>query len=459
MTDAILQRVVADLKPLILAKWRDEEPYRSSSGPQAKKFGIVDVHRGDTYQVAYFLQKNNSHNLLIKSRYFVARPPTQYMPSVAKDPNTLDTSSRATSRKRGNPKPVKQGAKPQPKPKKRKRKDDSEEEAESTGTDEEDANIARTGPIGTRRSTRTRGGGGIAPGVYREDDMNDEDDEREDHSSTRRGDAEERDTEMEDRTANDLPLTSATDTTRVKAEINEEGILSVLSGTIPMASGGDADNTQVDESSSHDQDNSMLVAEDAEEEEKPKPDLSLRYAGYTIPDVCLAIIVEPWKDPSWSRAGTREPSVIPTGPGADVNRSRFVGVVASAPAREETEPLSDMASSPGSRAKTPLFREFTPMPEAGPSTSASFSVRPLAPQTFGRTLPRVPLFHESTPAPDEDGFFPTDFGDEAENGTTSIMQFSQAMNLGGTKSSGFGNGDEGDEDDLDVFLADADEAR
>lgn len=230
-----------------------------------------------------------------------------------------------------------------------------------------------------------------------------------------------------------------------------------------MNSGEDVDrDTQMGETG-NDHDNPVLIAEEGEEEEeKPKPDLSLRYAGYTIPDVCLTIIVEPWKPPPGtspsSRAGTREPSVMPTGPGAEINRSRFVGVVASAP-RESTEPPPERASTiPASRAQTPLFRELTPMPEAGPSASASPGPGPLAPQMFGRTLPRVPLFHEASPPLDDDDFLPDIFNDGVDE-TSGIMQFSQAMNLGGTKSRGVGDGDEGDEDDMDVFLADADERR
>ncbi|KAG8901481.1 hypothetical protein FRB99_005285 [Tulasnella sp. 403] len=47
MSDRILQRVIADMKPLILKKWREEQVYKDiTSGPKAKRFGVVDVYRG-----------------------------------------------------------------------------------------------------------------------------------------------------------------------------------------------------------------------------------------------------------------------------------------------------------------------------------------------------------------------------------------------------------------------------
>lgn len=251
----------------------------------------------------------------------------------------------------------------------------------------------------------------------------------------------------------DAPAMATPSVTRVKAEPDDGGMLSLLSDTIPM------DDTEMAGPQSpppgtmpSTEDDNSLMLEAEEEEEKPKPDLGLRYSGYTLPDVCLTIIVEPWTSTS-SRAATREPSVIPIGPGATIQRSRFVGV-APVP-REETEP----PETPGAREQTPLFREFTPMPEAG-SSSTGPDIRPRAPPTFGRNLPHVPLFHEMTPAPDDDRHTYFGFDDEDDdNGTSNLVQFSQAMNLGGTKSSGVANGDERDDDDQDVFRADADEGR
>ncbi|KAG9040111.1 hypothetical protein FRB95_000040 [Tulasnella sp. JGI-2019a] len=378
---------------------------------------------------------------------------------------TPNSKSETRPRKGGKPKNVKPQTKSQLKPRKRKRNDDYGEEAQDSGSGENESDgdgDDPTEPVGTRRSVRTQGSRHVAPGPYREFDESDDEDRLEDQQPGKGLAAavnctEECDTEMNaEQSTKERHEINVQNAIRVKAEPDEGNTLSVLSGTIPMTAGDNADqDTQMDETG-NDYDHAMLIAaDDEEEEEKPKPDLSLRYAGYTIPDVCLTIIVEPWSSPS--RAGTREPSIVPTGPGAGINRSRFVGVVASTPAREETEPPLESTSTPASRAQTPLFREFTPMPEAGPSVSAP--LRPPAPQTFGRILPRVPLFHEATPAP-EDDFLPDNFDDgDEENETSSIMQFSQAMNLGSTKSSGFGNGNEGDEDDMDVFLADADEGR
>jgi len=70
----------------ILQKWKEESPFRDEKvGASHKRFGLMGLHRGgtriiafsvsmngdaipviDTYQVAFFLKKNQTHSLLVK---------------------------------------------------------------------------------------------------------------------------------------------------------------------------------------------------------------------------------------------------------------------------------------------------------------------------------------------------------------------------------------------------------
>lgn len=103
-------------------------------------------------------------------------PPIEYTP--------LGTKRGTKSRKEGKSKQATARAKPQPKPKKRKRKDESDEEAQESSSDEEggrgNGNAANE-RVGTRRSARTQGSLGVAPGTYQEFDE-DEDEYKEEES-------------------------------------------------------------------------------------------------------------------------------------------------------------------------------------------------------------------------------------------------------------------------------------
>lgn len=167
-----------------------------------------------------------------------------------------------------------------------------------------------------------------------------------------------------------------------------------------------------------------------DDEDLKKPTLNLRYAGFTLPDVCLVIIAEPF-DGSY-RANTREPS---TAPGVG---SRFVGL-APRP-RDETEPPQ---AAPNVQ-KKPLFRGFTPF------TEPDEEIEQLPTR---KAYPPVPLFHEDTPAPGGEG------EDSDGAGASHLLQFSQAMNVGGSRAHTALGAEDDDEDDVDAFLADADEAR
>ncbi|KAG9016625.1 hypothetical protein FRB90_002740, partial [Tulasnella sp. 427] len=109
MTDKILTQVIKDLRPLIQKKWREELEFKDASGAKGKKFGVVDVYRGETYQLAYFLQRHESHHLLIKSRHFSSEPrrPLVSMPSKSETPelskqidDSQKTKAAAQKRKR-----------------------------------------------------------------------------------------------------------------------------------------------------------------------------------------------------------------------------------------------------------------------------------------------------------------------------------------------------------------------
>lgn len=214
----------------------------------------------------------------------------------------------------------------------------------------------------------------------------------------------------------------------MKTEQEDADLAALLARASPMAAEG-ADYLKP-QSDRHSLPRESQEAESMDvDEAQQKPTLTLRYDGYTIPNVCLAIIVEPCSG-SASRAATREPSIAPGG----LKPSRYVGL--APPSRAATEvPEEESPTLP----KQPLFRDFTPMP------GEEVQEAPRFPSVASRrTYPPVPLFHEETPGLDDDD-------------GTNLIQFSQAINLGGNRRT-IGEGG-GDEDDADALLADADEAR
>lgn len=161
----------------------------------------------------------------------------------------------------------------------------------------------------------------------------------------------------------------------------------------------------------------LLAAE--EEEEKPKPIMSLQYQGFSIHGRCLCVIVEPYPPIRSQRAV----SLAPTG---------LVGPRAPSIAPPDFVP-SDGA---GQRARTPLF---FPDPDYDRERSAT-------PAPFRQRIrPPVPLFNE----------VPTyDDGDDEDGG---MLAFSQILQSVGNYNTGAVEDD--DEIDGSVFLGDADEAR
>ncbi|KDR83631.1 hypothetical protein GALMADRAFT_235929 [Galerina marginata CBS 339.88] len=74
MSDKVLQHVLSDLRPHILAKLKSEAD-SLTGGSLAHNKATVDTHRGDTYQFCYFIRKTEPHSVVIKSRTFRATPP------------------------------------------------------------------------------------------------------------------------------------------------------------------------------------------------------------------------------------------------------------------------------------------------------------------------------------------------------------------------------------------------
>ncbi|KAI0307285.1 hypothetical protein B0F90DRAFT_549097 [Multifurca ochricompacta] len=102
MSDRVLHQVVADLRPKIIQKLRAESDAHMGPGltPTNVKKGTVDVHRGDTYQFAYFLRETEPHSVLIKTRNFVL----DTQPLL---PASSSTSREETDQRKGSS--VKQG--------------------------------------------------------------------------------------------------------------------------------------------------------------------------------------------------------------------------------------------------------------------------------------------------------------------------------------------------------------
>ncbi|KIJ56621.1 hypothetical protein M422DRAFT_22773 [Sphaerobolus stellatus SS14] len=119
MTDYTLQKVLEDLRPHIGPKLRLEtDPVTSRKGAASKK-GEVEVHRGDTYQFAYWFRKNEPHAVLIKERHFVQHqaPKESTTEERAIDASADPASGEVPSRKRKRGKePEKQAAEPQLQP-------------------------------------------------------------------------------------------------------------------------------------------------------------------------------------------------------------------------------------------------------------------------------------------------------------------------------------------------------
>ena len=157
---------------------------------------------------------------------------------------------------------------------------------------------------------------------------------------------------------------------------------------------------------------------DAEdEEEKPKLSMRVTYQGFTIYDRCLCVIIEPW--PATRNTRSVAPSLA-----EDLGNTREL---------PERIPMTT------SRERTPLF-----LPELDPRRSITPAPLP------SRFRPPVPLFDGNTEHEVQE-----DIREDIieEDG---MMAFSQALKS--VRGERAGSAD-GDDDEGDVFLGDADERR
>ncbi|KAG5639258.1 hypothetical protein H0H81_004919 [Sphagnurus paluster] len=318
MSDMVLQHVLADLRPHILPKLKTETNMILGNTAPSKK-GMVDTHRGETYQFCYFFRKAEPHSVVVKARNFVALP-SKKRPEMPPPP--LPSSSKSGKRKA---KSVVEGGSAEVVRKKRKTKGKGKARDErDISTSSHDEGGENTNPAPRRSQRQTK----IHPGGYNElDDIND--------STT--------------------DATGATDIDRIdpihshNPSISGQGALNDMDvDAIPQPKNTPA--------------LSMATLElEVEEEEKPKLGLQLKYQGFGIYGHCLCVVVEPWPP---MRSVSRTPSVAPF-----LDRGQSVG---------STNPVPSGVSS-FVREKTPLFlpddwrgRSETPEVQYIPPTRSSF---------------------------------------------------------------------------------------
>lgn len=452
MSERVLQHVLSDLRPLsdgpilsafkmhlltfgffnlhrILPKLIAEENVNlGPHGAGSAKKGTLDVHRGgkqhlyvlqltfallnavhlDSYQFGYFLRNTEPHAVLIKTRRFTAAPPANKAAQASSA--RLESLSEASAspatkggRKRANQGKGKAPAKRRSKAPRMARRNvadtDSEEEAIDVSDDEPEGSVAAvnstTGAL--RRSTRRRT---VKSGTYTADDESEDQDAADAHEAMAAGESTQR---PSDPLAHDM---MSAEQTVVKEEQVDTNIREDVQNE---------DVVMTEDPSATDHADAIVV-EDDEEEEKPKPIMSLRYQGFSVHGRCLCVIVEPYpairqqRQMSLNHTGIRAPRAPSIAP-AD-----FV-----------------MSGDPEQRAKTPLF-----LPDFDDERR---SVTP-APVSH-RVRPPVPLFNEEPEEQSDD-----------DGGMYAFSQILQSVNEHHT-----GAVDDDDEMEGMVLFGDADEAR
>ncbi|OJA13812.1 hypothetical protein AZE42_00519 [Rhizopogon vesiculosus] len=429
MSDRILQHVLVDLRPLVLPKLQAERDIHFGAGASSGKKGAVDVHRGETYQFAFFFQKTEPHSVIIKTRSFVPAPARPPSPPKVNTPPPQPGKSKSRNGKRKIRASGNQTAQPASGHKKQKTKgrswarsddeeeeedqdvislsdDDDEEERDVISFSDDDSDIKEMERTATRRSERKRR---VPVGGYREDD-------EDDVSITP---AEPLDVEMgtpaETTLRDEAPAgvsdpnllvmgDSAVTPTTVKQEDSEMSLGTTLdSESIVVASEPEQPFMELDEG----------------DVKKHKLVLKLKYQGFNIFGRCLCVVVEPWPP---IRFATRAPSVMPL-----TNEILRGSTIA---------PPDFVHSNSKQRDRTPLF-----LPELDRGRSQTPAPFPLA-----RTLPPVPLFNDAASQSDDDGY-----------GSDDLMVFSQALNAAGGMH--VAAADDDDEMDGAVLFGDADEVR
>ncbi|EUC66293.1 hypothetical protein RSOL_474110 [Rhizoctonia solani AG-3 Rhs1AP] len=272
MTRGVLNEIISDLKPLIGPKLAKESHIGAAglSASAAKKAGqsVVEVHRGENYQFAYFLKPAESYDLLFKARDFVtvtAPPDPEEKDQTPEPPRRTALKKKRAPKSRSRPK-VSAAAR------KRKRVEESEEEdAEMSDTwsdldreispgEDDEAEAMPLGTAPTRRSTR--------------------------HKSARQ--IHDVDEEMHDE--NGVGPFGAPNQLAPVVIKSEPDDAAGLENLLTISAADEA--TPAPSSQSPRPPSDTLVVE--QEEEKPKQELQLAYTGYMIPSRCLCVIAEPW---------------------------------------------------------------------------------------------------------------------------------------------------------------------
>ncbi|KAH7343274.1 hypothetical protein B0J17DRAFT_713462 [Rhizoctonia solani] len=277
MTRGVLNEIISDLKPLIGPKLVKESHIGASglSVSAAKKAGqsVVEVHRGENYQFAYFLKPAESYDLLIKARDFVTATASSDALDLPEEtgPTPEPSITRQTAKKK------KRALKSRSRPKvsaaarKRKRVEESDEEdaemsdawsdldEEIPPSDDDKAETVPSGTAPTRRSARHKS----APQVH------DVDQEMHDENGVSPLD-----------TPNQTPLVI------VKPEPDDTAGLEKL-----LTISADDEITPTLSQSPRPPSDTLVVEQG---EEKPKQELQLTYTGYMVPSRCLCVIAEPW---------------------------------------------------------------------------------------------------------------------------------------------------------------------
>ncbi|KAL5527600.1 hypothetical protein ACEPAG_6401 [Sanghuangporus baumii] len=420
MSDRTLQSVIADLRPLVGPKLEAERyAYYGPGGPANAKKGTVEVHRGDSYQFAYFLRRTEAHSVVLKTRNYVmvdrvAQPPN--IEAAESQEKGVGSGSRSTKERRtkrtakGTKRPrkaVKQKRSSNKKGKAKARADDvieltdSSEDAEDSPLSdlEDDQEADAAGPIVPRRSTRRK----KQRLTYREDSDEEEDGVAFDLNDGRDVRDEEVDVKQET-IDDDAPLHDP-----VVEEDVDNGQADLPMGPPPLPP-----NFGIDED---------------EEEKKLKPQLQLSFRSLNMHDRCLCVVVEPW------------PS-LPTRPTPLPEQQNMARAASVAPPharasfdRAESVDASRFSVAPGAHEETPLFlpdlsgrdRSATPAPVRFPSEFSALHT----------------IDDSQDPIEDDDNF--------------GMMAFSQALN----NVSGDRIGATEDDDDMDggALYGDADEIR
>ncbi|EIN10424.1 hypothetical protein PUNSTDRAFT_65319 [Punctularia strigosozonata HHB-11173 SS5] len=313
MSDRVLQRVLADLQPLLIPKLRAEADVTPGNANSNGKKGTVDVHRGDDYQFAFFFRQTEPHSVLIKTRDFIVAP-TQPAPPVP--------SGTASERAPKSGKDTWKGATGNTTTKKRKkgsrtRRDVGSDESDTAGSSSGEDAAFQSPPKAiqtTRRSTRRK----RAAPTY---------------------------DEPEEGTTQD-------------PEFRMQGTLDDPSQPrSPQVKEEDPDSPLPGDPGRRDTSRTPIELHVDEDEAKPKPLLRLKYQGFNIVGRCLSVVVEPWPP-------IRATSVAPV----------FTRSAHARPQNIIAPPSSRRDEAASMRAQTPLFLPDDD-PRATPAPS-SFPVSP-----------------------------------------------------------------------------------